>query len=390
MVNKFGLIRTPKILFGPSQAGTLPVLLKGHGRNILIITGAKSFQQSNAITKLFAILEKEGYRLHFDKIGKEPAPGEVDRIVSRYRQIELDTVVAIGGGSVLDAGKAISAMLPLEGSVRKYLEGVGTNTHSGIKKFFVAMPTTSGTGSEATSNAVLSETGLNGYKRSLRHENLVPDIAIVDPVLTLGCPAEITAASGMDAFTQLVESYLSVKSGRFTNALALDGIGNVHACLYRAVNEGSDIDARSGMAYAAMLSGITLTNAGLGLIHGFASSVGGYYDLPHGAICGTMMGIVNRYNIEALLRQKSISEAHEKYGVLGRLFSGRNDKDLSWYMMFVADYIDNMTERLHIRRLGEYGVALSALGKIAESTDHKANPVKFENEQLVEMLGKRL
>jgi len=298
--------------------------------------------------------------------------------------------VAIGGGSVVDTGKAVSAMLPLEGSVRDYLEGVGKRVHPGIKKSFIAIPTTSGTGSEATANAVLSETGMKGYKRSLRHENLVPDIAIVDPELSLSCPPGITAASGMDAFTQLIESYLSVKSNPVTDALALEGISKVHSSLMKAVISGDDIEARSDMAYAALLSGITLANAGLGLIHGFASSVGGFFNVPHGVICGTMMGVVNRFNIEAFLRQEEIMQAHAKYGLLGKLLSGKDDKDLKWYMKFVADYIDDLTEKLQLRRLGEYGITAADLERIAENTDHKANPLKFKKEELMEMLRKRL
>jgi alcohol dehydrogenase class IV len=387
MVNKFTLIRTPRILFGKGQAKGLSSLRKNLGRNVLIITGSRSHAQYPV---LFKTLEQERYSIHFDRIEKEPSPGDIDRIVGRFRSIDLDSVVSVGGGSVVDAGKAVSAMLPLEGSVRDYLEGVGTKTHPGMKKVFVAIPTTSGTGSEATANAVLSETGVKGYKRSLRHENLVPDIAIVDPELALSCPPELTAASGMDAFTQLIESYLSVKSNPATDALAMEGISKVHSCLIRAVTSGDDIEARSGMAFAALLSGITLANAGLGLIHGYASSVGGYFSIPHGMICGTMMGVVNRYNIDALIQQKSTSHAHEKYTLLGKLLSARNDKTSQWYMKYVADYLDELTDKLHLKHLGEFGITTADLDRIAGSTDHKNNPVKFEKERLVEMLKERL
>lgn len=390
MVSKFNLTRTPRILFGKGQTERLPGLLKTLGRHILVITGGHSHKLYPVLGRTYLLLENEGFSLHFDRIEKEPSPSDIDRIVKRYRSINLDLVIAIGGGSVIDAGKAVSAMLPLEGTVRNYLEGVGTQAHPGIKKFFVAIPTTSGTGSEATANAVLSETGAQGYKRSLRHENLVPDIALVDPELTLACPPGITASSGMDAFTQLMESYLSVKSGPVTDALALEGIRMVHSNLVKAVTSGDDIGARSGMAYASLLSGITLANAGLGLIHGYASSVGGFFQVPHGVICGTMMGVVNRHNIKALLRQDGITQAHEKYGSLGKLLSGRHDKNLRWHMKFVADYIDELTESLHIQRLGEFGIDPADLEKIAGNTDHKANPVKFEKEELVEMLRERL
>jgi alcohol dehydrogenase class IV len=390
MVNKFGLIHIPKILFGAGQIDMLPGILKGQGRNVLFITGSKSHLHNKSVVKVMFAMEKEGFVLHFDKIEKEPSPDDVNRIEKRFRTIEVNAVVAVGGGSVMDAGKAVSAMLPLEGSVLDYLEGLGKKSHPGIKKFFVAIPTTSGTGSETTANAVLSETGTNGFKRSLRHENLVPDLAIVDPALTLSCPQEITAASGMDAFTQLTESYLSAKSGWLTDTLALEGIRKVHTCLFNAVTRGEDLEARSGMAYAAMLSGITLANAGLGLIHGFASSVGGLFNIPHGVICGTLMGVVNRCNIESLLHEKPQHAAVEKYVMLGKLLSGANNMGADWYMRYVADYIDDLTEKLNIRRLGGFGITISDLKKISEVTDHKNNPVQFEKSELVAMLKARL
>jgi alcohol dehydrogenase class IV len=390
MVNQFSLIRTPRILFGKGQVEKLFGILKDRGNNVLLLTGSKSHSRNQRIEKVINTLQQEGYSLHFDKIRKEPSPGDIDRIVQHNKSSGIHSVVALGGGSVMDAGKAVSAMLPLVSPVRDYLEGVGNKVHPGMKKFFVAIPTTSGTGSEATSNAVLSEVGENGFKRSLRHENFMPDVAIVDPELTQSCPPEITAASGMDAFTQLVESYLSMKSNSITDALALDGIKNVHIYLYRAYTNGDDITARSGMAYAAMLSGITLANAGLGLVHGFAPSIGSFINIPHGVICGTLMGAVNRANIEALLKDKNSSEAHEKYATLGQLLSGENNRDLTWYMHYVADYIDILTEKLHIKRLSAFGITETDLDRIANSTDHKSNPVKFEKLQLVEMLRKRL
>ncbi len=390
MVNQFSLIRTPRILFGEGQIEVLPGLLKNMGSNVLIITGSKSYTINPMLGKTLVNLKNAGNVLHFDRIEKEPSPDDIDRIVKRYQPIRLDCIVAVGGGSVIDAGKAVSAMLPMEGSVRDFLEGVGTRSHPGIKKPFVAIPTTSGTGSEATSNAVLSLTGVHGYKRSLRHENFVPDIALVDPLLTMNCPPAITSSSGLDALTQLMESYLSIKSNPFTDALSLQGISRIHNSLIRAVDHGDDLEARSGMAYAALLSGITLTNAGLGLIHGFAASIGGFFNVPHGVICGTMMGAVNRHTIETLLRQKTISIAHSKYETLGRLISGETGNDMHGYLKFTADYIDNLIDRLQVPRLAEFGITVADLDRIVAATDHKANPVKFEKHQLMEMLRERL
>jgi alcohol dehydrogenase class IV len=390
MVNSFNLIRIPKIFFGPGRIDHLTEILKNTGKNVLVITGSSSHLRNKHLANLFFNLEKEGFMLHFDKISGEPSPNEVNRITSRFRPIELNAVVSIGGGSVIDAGKAVSAMLPLEGSVLDYLEGVGKKSHPGLKKFFVAIPTTSGTGSETTANAVLSVTGTNGFKRSLRQENLVPDIAIIDPALTISCPPEITAASGMDAFTQLIESYLSVKSGWLTDSLALDGIRKISDYLINAVTRGEDIEARTGMSYAALLSGITLANAGLGLVHGFASSIGGLFSIPHGVICGTMMGVVNRSNINALIKEKSNNTAISKYVRLGELLSYANNKKAEWYMKYVADYIDELTEILHIKTLGSFGITPNDLQRIAEVTDHKSNPVQFDISVLIDMLKHRL
>ena len=391
MVGKFGLIRTPRILFGAGQVENLPKLLKLWGTQVLIITGLKSHLGNKALGKLLSALSEEKLTLHFDRIEKEPAPEDINRIVSRFKPLELDVVVAIGGGSVMDAGKAVSAMLPFETGVEDYLEGIGTKSHPGIKKYFVAIPTTSGTGSETTANAVLSgKMNGKGFKRSLRHENFVPDLAIVDPELILGCPPEITASSGMDAFTQLLESYLSVKSGKMIDALALEGIGQVHQCLRRAYSAGDDITARAGMAYAAMLSGITLANAGLGLIHGFASSLGGYEAIPHGTICGSLMGVVNRFMIDKLLQTKAIGETVDKYVRLGQLLSETQHKGAHWYMQYVADYIDLLTVDLNIDRLRVITDDTGLLEAIAAETDHKNNPVKFEKDELVEMLKARI
>jgi len=390
MVTSFNLIRTPKIFFGPGQIDLLPGILKKAGKNVLVVTGSSSYLQNKQVGNLFIKLENEGFKLYADKITGEPSPKEVDRIVERFRPIELNTVVSIGGGSVIDAGKAVSAMLPLEGTVLDYLEGVGKKSHPGLKKFFVAVPTTSGTGSETTANAVLSMTGARGFKRSLRQENLVPDIALVDPVLTVSCPTEITASSGMDAFTQLIESYLSEKSSWLTDTLALDGIRKVSDYLVKAVSRGEDIVARTGMSYAALLSGITLANAGLGLIHGFASSIGGLFNIPHGVICGTMMGVVNRSNIDALIKIKSNNPAVNKYIRLGELLSSAIGKKPEWYMHYVADFIDELTVILHINTLGKYGITLNDLQSIAQITDHKNNPVKFDTSVLIEMLKRRL
>jgi alcohol dehydrogenase class IV len=390
MVNNFTLFRIPGIVFGNGKLSGLPGLVKAFGSNLLILTGKESFLKSKQAERLFDTLKRDTIKYDVDSVVGEPSPAMIDGIVKKYCTASKQVVVAIGGGSVIDAGKAVSAMLPLNEPVKDYLEGVGNRNHPGVKLPFIAVPTTAGTGSETTGNAVLSETGPKGFKRSLRHENFIPDLALVDPELTVSCTPRQTAISGMDALTQLLESFLSTRNNSFTDALALEGIINIKLSLKTAVSSGDDPEARAAMSYAAMLSGISLTNAGLGLVHGFASSVGGLKDIPHGVICGTLMGIVNRYAVEQLLKANTQSTALEKYIRLGKLLSeadGRSEVD---YAFFVANYIESLVEELGIPTLGSYGLSEDDIAKIVQTTDHKNNPVVFSHEELTQMLRKRL
>jgi alcohol dehydrogenase class IV len=281
MVNPFQFSRLPQIYFGAGKFSELPSLINGYGGSLLLVSGKDSFSGSKYFNELFSSLERNGIRSSVITISGEPSVEDIDSAVSKFRNQKTDAVVAIGGGSVIDAGKAISAMLGTRESVLEFLEGVGIKTHSGVKVPFIAVPTTSGTGSEATKNAVISRVGKEGFKRSLRHDNFVPDVALVDPELTVSCSPEITAASGMDCFTQLTEAYFSTKSNPFTDALALEGIKSIKTSLKESYINGGNIEARTGMSFAALTSGICLANAGLGAVHGFASSIGGMYNIPH-------------------------------------------------------------------------------------------------------------
>ena len=390
MVNDFVLNRVPRILFGNGKLSALPGMVKAFGDNLLILTGRKSFLKSKQADELIDALKSKKINFSTEPVPHEPSPRMIDDLVRKYSGKAISVVVSIGGGSVLDAGKAVSAMLPLGEPVKEYLEGVGTRKHPGAKIPFIAVPTTAGTGSETTGNSVLSETGPEGFKRSLRHENFIPDIALVDPELTLSCTSMQTAISGMDAFSQLLESFLSTRCSKLTDALALEGILHVRNSLKKAVSNGNDPEARAGMSYASMLSGITITNAGLGLVHGFASSIGGRKDIPHGVICGTLMGVVNRAIIERLLKEDTNPAALEKYIRLGKLLSGTEERSDVDYAFYVANTIETLVEELKIPSLGNYGLTEEEITAIARSTDHKNNPVVFTTEELKDMLVKRL
>jgi alcohol dehydrogenase class IV len=390
MVGSFNLLKTPKIFFGEGKLTLLPELISQYGKEILIITGNSSFITSRQASLLFSQLDANRIVYHQERIAHEPSPADVNAIVAKYYKIPVNVVVSIGGGSVIDTGKAVSAMLLLNEPVKDYLESVGSKKHPGIKVPFIAVPTTAGTGSEATNNAVISETGPNGFKRSLRHENFIPDIALVDPELTKTCPPSQTALSGMDAFTQLLESYFSGKGNRYTAALALDGIKVVKKSLKIAIAEGDNIEARSGMCYAAFLSGITLANAGLGLVHGFASSIGGLKAVPHGLVCGTLMGVINRFTVEKLLKSDNQNLSLKKFTRLGKILSeeeGRSDED---YAFYVANYIESLTRDLKIPTFAKYNFSEEEISKIIETTEHKNHPVVFTKEELREILITRI
>ncbi len=386
----FQFSKLPLIFFGPGKINLLPKLIRKYGTAVILVTDQRSFISSPHAEELFHSLGKLGISYHHVGIGAEPSPEIIDSAVSRFYSTDIDVVVSIGGGSVLDAGKAISAMIHKHESVKEYLEGVGTKEHPGTKIPYIALPTTSGTGSEATKNAVISQVGKVGFKKSLRHDNFVPDIAIVDPRLTISCPQSITAASGMDCFTQLTESYLSGKSSEYTDALAWEGLKAIKSSLLRSFKDGTDQESRSGMSFAALTSGICLANAGLGAVHGFASSIGGMFDIPHGVICGTLMASANKVNVRELKKINNYSPALKKYSSLGRLFLDDEGKSSTYYIDGFLEYLRKLCEELRLPRLGQYGIEEKDLGAISSITELKNNPVILTVDDLTEILKERL
>ena len=380
----------PRIVeFGIGKRQLLTEKILDFGQKVLLVTGGSSFLESNNWDVLSKAFKRNQIICETVRIGKEPAPEIVDEAVHTFGNFNPDVIVAIGGGSTLDAGKAISAMLPLKESIIKYLEGVGDGSiHTGVKIPFFALPTTSGTGSEATKNAVISRVGIYGFKKSLRHDNFIPDMALIDPELTVHCPENITAWSGMDAFTQLLESYLSTTSNPLTDAIALSGLEMVQKYLERAVGDGSDLEARSGMAYAAFCSGITLANAGLGVVHGFASSIGGKIDIPHGLVCASLMGIANEITLNKLLKENPDDPAVQKYARIGKVFHGSSDMDGMFYAEFLINKIYDLSLKFRLPKLRTFGLIPDDMDGIVDNTSNKNNPVKLLKEDMKEILIK--
>ena len=390
MVNPFRFARIPQVLFRIGAVNDLSAIAAGYGSSLVLVTGARSFAASHHAEHLFDQLTARGVIIHHVTVAGEPSPALIDEAVSRLKGRPVSLVAGIGGGSVMDAGKAISAMLTTDGSVTDYLEVVGNREHPGTKVPFIAVPTTSGTGSEATKNAVISQVGKEGFKRSLRHDNFVPDLALVDPDLTLHCPQEITAAAGMDCFTQLTEAYLSDKASPMTDALALDGLKAVSRSLIRSYTNGGDIKARSDMSYAALMSGICLANAGLGAVHGLAGTIGALFNIPHGAVCGTLMAPANEVNVRELRKMSKQDQALGKYAILGRIFADATGKSDNYYIDFFIDYLNAVSYRLCMPKLSSFGLIHGDLETISSQSDVKNNPVRLSPAQLAGILEQKL
>ncbi len=388
----FLFARTPRIVFGPGTARQLPELAATYGSPVLLVTGKASYAGA-AWNECVAGFRGAGLRWEHIRVDGEPSPELVDSAVSAHGGAGVGVVVAWGGGSVIDAGKAISAMVLLKTPVIEYLEDVGTGkTHDGRKVPFIAVPTTAGTGSEATKNAVLSRTGPDGFKKSLRHDNLVPDVALVDPELALSCPPEVTAACGMDAFTQLLEACVSTGATPMTGALAVSGIEHAAACLPRAVEQGaSDIDARAGMAYAALLSGIVLANAGLGIVHGLASPIGAFFPAPHGAVCAALVAAATEANIARLLAEHGPDHpALIKYSHAGILLSGRDARDVAAGCMLLVESLQAWTARFGLPRLGQFGITDADVPRIVAGAGNKNNPVALSKNEIAAIVRRCL
>jgi len=386
----FKFSRMPYIIFGPGKFSCLADLpLIKNARHVILVIGDKSFEN----TSQYAWITNELKELRIEalnvRVAGEPSPDIIDKAVSEYRNLKVDTVIAIGGGSVIDTGKAISAMFSKDEPVITYLEGFNTGKiHDGTKIPFIAVPTTAGTGSEATKNAVLGQVGNNGFKNSLRHENFLPDIALVDPELTLTCPSNVTASSGMDALCQLIGSFMSTSASPLTDALALSGIEAVRDSLIDvSINEPGNIDKRAKMSYAALVSGITLANAGLCTDHGFASSIGALFKIPHGVICGIIFPETVRMSIYELMLNKNENEYHlRKYARLGEVLTGTCFKNIEKACDGLVEFLINLKNSLGLPGLGKFGVTEKDAEIIALKTSNKNNPVQLSTEALKQIV----
>ena len=387
----FSIARLPRIEFGSGALEKLPEIAAGYGNFLLIVTGLRSFAESEAGTRLFAQLRQRGLAWEQVRVSGEPSPEFVDATVAALRGTPFDAVVGIGGGSALDAAKAIAGLLRPGNSVMDHLEGVGPERpYHGPSTPFIAVPTTAGTGSEATKNAVLTAPG--GFKKSFRDDRLVAEWAIVDPDLLATCPPALIAADGLDAFTQILESFVSTRANPMTDALARSGIMAARDAL-PALHRQQSAAARAPMAYASLVSGICLAQTGLGAVHGLASPLGAFFPIPHGVVCGTLVAAATASNIAALEARAPDHPALPKYGEIGRRFAMQKGLSGSEARAFLVDSLRRWEVELALPRLAAYGIGESDLPRIVAASrggSMKTNPIVLTDAELTDILACRL
>jgi alcohol dehydrogenase class IV len=320
----------------------------------------------------------------------EPTVRDVEWSATHARDQGYDLVVAIGGGSVIDSGKAIAALITNRAPVRDYLEVVGRAQPLTERPVpFIAIPTTAGTGAEVTRNAVLLAEE-ERVKVSLRSPLMLPAVALIDPELTYSLPPDVTARTGLDALSQCIEPFVSPFGNPLTDAFAREGLRRASVALRRAFHDGADADARTDMCVASLCGGLSLANAKLGAVHGFAAPLGGMFPVPHGVACARLLAPVAEANVRALRTRAPQSPALARYEELARLLTGSGDARAEDGVV----WLEALVEELKVPRLGAFGVHAEHVPSVAEqakrASSMQGNPVALNDEELAAALGSAL
>lgn len=374
---RFEFATATRIIFGEGTAATLPDLARTFGTRPLVVTGASPERAAGLIAELSA--------LSFAVPG-EPTVDLVREGAQRVKDAGCDVVLSIGGGSVIDAGKAIAVLATNGGEPLEFLETVGKGRAMTAPALpFIAVPTTAGTGSEVTRNAVLGSPE-HGVKASLRSPLMLTRVAVVDPELTYGLPPSITAYTGLDALTQLIEPYVSSRANPLVDAICVEGIRRVAGALRRAYHDGSDRDARRNMAMGSLFGGLALANAGLGIVHGFAAPLGGQWKAPHGTLCAALLPHGMAANVAALRSRAPQHPALERYAEIARLVTGMSEATVEDGI----DWVRSLCSELNIPALRAWGVSEADLPdiveKAAKASSMHANPLPLTTVELTAVL----
>jgi alcohol dehydrogenase class IV len=386
MNSEFDFQTAGRILFGTGKSKSVGQICRSIGKNAVLLVG----NNGQIADEIKSILAENGITYTIFSVSGEPNIATAVNAAQSVIDNKSDMVVGCGGGSVLDTAKACAALAMNPGDPFDYLEVVGKGQRlSNDPLPVIAIPTTAGTGSEVTRNAVLSVPDQQ-VKVSLRDARMLPAVAIVDPLLTLSVPPDVTASTGMDALTQVIEPYVSVRANPFTDSFCEAGIRRAGRSLFRAYKNGEDLDAREDMAFCSLIGGLALANAGLGAVHGFAAPIGGMFSAPHGAICARLLPPVCKMNIRELKKHNPGSPILDRYLRIAHWLSGDPKANLDE----LIDWLEQHCYYLCIPGLSAYGITTEDMSLIVDKTmqasSYKANPIKLEKKELLEILESAL
>jgi alcohol dehydrogenase class IV len=379
---KFEFATATRIVFGAGTVNNTGAIAKDFGRRTLVVTG----RDAKRAERLLANLKSAAVTTVVFPVAGEPELATVDQGTKLAKAERCELVIGFGGGSAIDAAKAIAAMLTNEGELLDYVEIIGRGKPlTKPSAPFVAIPTTAGTGAEVTRNAVLASPE-HKVKVSLRSPLMLAKVALVDPELTYDLPPALTASTGLDALTQLIEPFVCNRANPMTDGLCVEGLRRAARSLRIAFSQGQDKDAREDMAVASLFGGLALSNAGLGAVHGFAGPIGGSFPAPHGAICAALLPHVMAMNLRALRQRDPHGPALSRYEEAAWWLAGdmkaRADDGLKWVRALVAD--------LKVPRLGSFGIQREhfpdLVTKAANASSMKANPIVLTPQELTEIL----
>ncbi len=380
---RFEFATAGRILFGPGVSTELPCLVAALGKRVLVLTGSTSERYAQMLDSL----AQAGLDIATFSVTAEPTTETAVAGIAQAREMRADVVVGIGGGSVIDTGKVVAAILTNQGDLEEYLEVVGEGKplkHASAP--YVAIPTTAGTGAEVTRNAVLLVRE-HRVKVSMRSPLLLPGLALVDPELTHSTPPEVTASTGLDALTQLAEAFVCKRASPLTDGICREGLARASRSLRRAFEDGNNAQAREDMAVASLFSGLALANAGLGAVHGFAGPLGGMIDAPHGLICGKLLPFVAEANVRALQDRAADSPALARFDEVARILTG----DEKARAFDGVEWIRGLCAAFGLPGLRQFGLGEAdfptAVGKARKASSMKGNPIELRDEELTAILA---
>jgi alcohol dehydrogenase class IV len=390
----FEFVTTPRIVFGQGSLDQLGDHAARLGKRAWLVTGGDAMEWAGVLSRILKMLASRGIAVTRQTVGREPDTKLIDNGVRAAREAHCDLVIGVGGGSTLDTAKAVACVAANGGECLDYLEIVGRGKKIEVPSLpLIAVPTTGGTGSEVTHNAVVAD-ATSGTKASLRHPHLLPRVALLDPTLTHSVPREVTAATGLDALTQLIEPYVSRRAQPMIDALALEGIRRAAPALPRAYANGNDAGAREQMMLAAMWSGMALAHCGLGAAHGFAGPLGGSYPIPHGMACAALLPHAMEVNLRVAERDPNGPETIRRYANVARaLGADEGSTDLETARAGQA-IVQRLCRELQVPALARFGVTRDAtadlVARAKRTSSMKANPVDLSDEDLAGMLERAI